>query len=702
MNDFDPQAVLEATAEVLREQRAELDQAIAEKQAHLDRLETELGQLVEVNGKRANTLKTALEVQRTALTELIRTLSGGLASVKAQLSNLPPDPRPALAELKGRLDQIERQPGPAGKDADPGVVADVLVTRYADKLRGEPGQSVQGPRGPEGPSGADADPNTVAEKLFERHGQDLRGEDADPAAVAEILVERHADTLRGKNGVDGEAADPAAVAEVLAERHADQLRGKDADPAAVAEILVERHADSLRGFPGTDGAPGEDGVPGKDADPAAVALALVERHADELRGQPGQDADPEVVAEKLFERYGQELRADPETVAEVLVAKHADTLRGPAGKDADIEEIIKRVPTQKGDRGPAGFGIDAPVFDPGRVYREGSVVQFGFGQLFTATQDTADHPKKSQVWERIGCNGLCFCGIRDEARKYQPGDLYIDKGSCFIVLPDGKPKMFVQRGQNGRDGKDGVKGDRGRDGASIVAAVERDGGIEFLNDDGTKFFTSMPKLFAEHEEQLRERSFSMLDDVEWMTALLKRVSKNLGEEIIVDDKTVPLKSYRGVWLPDKSYGVGETVGYGRALYLCVKATRPRQAMTEEYWTKLAGMGGGGGGGGVGGSAKPPQDQTILQTQIWNPLVPPILQPGLWQDARAQYRAVDTIAQRDNLIDPSEIVKGSMVFVRDQNRVYVYEGHTTAGAAHLVGADDHSGSHSARPHRAAGI
>lgn len=50
----------------------------------------------------------------------------------------------------------------------------------------------------------------------------------------------------------------------------------------------------------------------------------------------------------------------------------------------------------------------------------------------------------------------------------------------------------------------------------------------------------------------------------------------------------------------------------------------------------------------------------------------------WRDDRTQYRAVDTLAERDALLDPEQLVKGALVFVRDQNRQYVYEGTPPQG------------------------
>ena len=349
----------------------------------------------------------------------------------------------------------------------------------------------------------------------------------------------------------------------------------------------------MKGDTGPAGPKGDKGDKGEKGDPGERGLAgpkgdtgLAGHKGD--KGDKGEKGDPGLKGEK-----------------------GADGKDGLDGKDADEDAVVKRavdlIPAPKdgepgaegppGPAGPAGVGLDAPLYVPGKVYRQGAIVQHAFGQLFVAAEDTADHPKKSERWKRIGYHGLHFTGIKDQKRAYQPGDLFIDGGSCFITLPDGKPKMFVQRGRDGKDGAPGIEGKRGRDGASIVAGVERDGeGIEFKLDDGTSFLVTLPQMFEKADAELRHFHFRMLKDPEYLAQMTDLLKRNLGEEIIVDDTTVPITAHRGIWLPDKSYRVGDAVGYGRGLYLCVKGTRPGQPMTEEYWRKLAGSGGGGGGG----------------------------------------------------------------------------------------------------------
>ena len=338
-----------------------------------------------------------------------------------------------------------------------------------------------------------------------------------------------------------------------------------------------------------------------------------------------------------------------------------------------------------GPPGPAGVGLDAPLYVPGKVYREGAIVQHAFGQLFVAAEDTADHPKKSERWKRIGYHGLHFTGIKDQKRAYQPGDLFIDGGSCFITLPDGKPKMFVQRGRDGKDGAPGIEGKRGRDGASIVAGVERDGeGIEFKLDDGTSFLVTLPQMFEKADAELRHFHFRMLKDPEYLAQMTDLLKRNLGEEILVDDTTVPITAHRGVWLPDKSYRVGDAVGYGRGLYLCVKGTRPGQPMTEEYWRKLAGSGGGGGGGGGNAALTTIPPLLAPNNQANHFLYAPggsntqFLAQMEWFDARQIDHIVWDLAERDALIDPKDLTMGSQVRVLSTLSTYMYMGSTPQG------------------------
>jgi len=65
-------------------------------------------------------------------------------------------------------------------------------------------------------------------EVNEKYAETLKGEpgkDADAQRVAEIIVEKYIDDLRGADGANGIDADPEQIAEIIAEKHADTLRG---------------------------------------------------------------------------------------------------------------------------------------------------------------------------------------------------------------------------------------------------------------------------------------------------------------------------------------------------------------------------------------------------------------------------------------------------------------------------------------------
>ncbi|OCK58812.1 hypothetical protein [Bradyrhizobium sp. LMTR 3] len=233
----------------------------------------------------------------------------------------------------------------------PKAVADDLVARYPEKLRGERGSD--GKNGVDGKDGKDGLPGKdgagvaeVVAALMQSHSAALRGKDGvngkdgkdgspgkegpSAAEVAAILMRSYAAELRGKDGSNGKDG-------VNGKDGKDGLPGKDGPSAAeVAAVLTRSYAAELRGKDGSNGKDGvngkngKDGLPGKDGPSAAeVATVLVMSHAAELHGRDGSNGrdgtngndgvngkdgvshDAGEIADLVFNRYREQLRGAP-------------------------------------------------------------------------------------------------------------------------------------------------------------------------------------------------------------------------------------------------------------------------------------------------------------------------------------------------------------------------------------------------------
>ena len=177
-----------------------------------------------------------------------------------------------------------------------------------------------------------------------------------------------------------------------------------------------------------------------------------------------------------------------------------------------IEQAVAKI---EPPAGKDGLGFDIKTYAKGQVYREGEYITTAWGKIYVAVRDTADVPRKSDAWKRVGHWGLEFIGLKPEdTTTLECGDLYIDGGSLFGVLPDGRVKMIVQRGKEGKQGPAGKDGKDGRHGASFIAAVEIEKGIRLRSDDGTDIDVLLPglykKLYGTVEELARETTNATL------------------------------------------------------------------------------------------------------------------------------------------------------------------------------------------------
>lgn len=116
---------------------------------------------------------------------------------------------------------------------------DTVMNRILD----EHGHLLKGAKGDEGEPGKSPNPAEVAKHILrdKTFADMVKPEPVDPVVVADTLMKRHSDELKGEPGKD---ADPVDVVEVVGElmlKHGEAIRGKpgrDADEKLVAEKLV--------------------------------------------------------------------------------------------------------------------------------------------------------------------------------------------------------------------------------------------------------------------------------------------------------------------------------------------------------------------------------------------------------------------------------------------------------------------------------
>ena len=120
----------------------------------------------------------------------------------------------------------------------------------------------------------------------------------------------------------------------------------------------------------------------------------------------------------------------------------------------------------------------------------------------------------------------------------------------------------------------------------------------------------------------------------------------------------PLIAFRGQWLSKNSYRRGDVVLANSTTWICYKPIGANSGFSFENWAKLAG---GAGGGSVGGGSKAglriPKDQSYFQLLSWNPGTSNIIDPGVWVDGRELQGIVDTVA---DLSDRKKLPQTSLI------------------------------------------
>jgi hypothetical protein len=290
-------------------------------------------------------------------------------------------------------------------------------------------------------------------------------------------------------------------------------------------------------------------------------------------GRDGRDADPVEVA---IEDVTAALKSDGEFVK---ITKGDQGDRG-----------------EPGQAGQAGAGIETKTWTAGAVYRAGDLVMHNFGQIYKAAADTVAEPGEGEDWSRVGTFGFKWTGVKAEGKQYAPGDIYIDSGTSFLVLPTGEAKMLAQRG---KAGKDGVDGRDGRDGHGITLFEITDDAIVVGKDGHTVVYDLGDVI----ERSLRAHS----SDIE----------KEIAASVIAGmyegpADSIPVRFFRGSWQAGNQYAVGDLVVYAGMLYICKEAAdtvAPASSISAlgestKYWKQFSYGGGGSAGPGQRGATGP--------------------------------------------------------------------------------------------------
>jgi hypothetical protein len=386
-----------------------------------------------------------------------------------------------LVALEQRLKNVSLIPGPAGldgtpgKDADPIEVADVLVSKYADALRGEKG--LDGKDGQSGEPGRDADIDAVAKKLSEEHAEVLRGLPG-------------ADGAPGRDGVD---ADPTVVAARL-----------KTDSSFIETVRGEK---GDRGDAGSNGADGKDGLNGENGSDGVGIKSLLqdsddrvtivldndtEVHVDLPRGEKGERGDsgtdglgievkswePGVYREGTFTmaNLGQFFKAVRDTASEpgksddwARVGSFGFAWKGIKKEGVEYQDgdlyidggstflVINgkgRIFAQRGAAGAAGpagkDGADAPRIVAAKFYENELSLVLSDGEIMTAEIDGLKALWRSEFYKNIvdvlaeqhaarmmrGAPLTEFRGYWSPATDYGVGDVVTNNNATWVCVKD--------------------------------------------------------------------------------------------------------------------------------------------------------------------------------------------------------------------------------------------------------------------------
>lgn len=501
--------------------------------------------------------------------------------VKAAVEALPPPER-----------------GEKGEPADPDAVAKALhavlepqIAELASRLVADeiaaglakvppPARGEKGEAGEPGKDGRDADPVLVADKLVTQMRDFLARAVSDEVKT---VVATLPPPERGEKGEPGRDADPAEIAKTVREEVEPQMR--DLIPLAVTDE-VQRAVAELP--PAEKGEPGRDG---KDADQDAIIKAVLDRLPPPEKGEPGKDADPDVIRGMVAEEVGK-------------LPPAKDGAPGRDGRDVDpavIEAtIVAHVAKALGELPKPRDGVDGPAGakgDPGPPGRDGqdadpAAIEAIVVEKVAEAVSVLPPPEKGEPGPRgeVGPRG----------EKGDPGDRgeqglglsalrLIDGDELWIEWNDGSNGYSLGH-IKGDQGPRGEKGDPGRDGVSLAGClIDRKGNLILTLSDGTA--RELGEVVGKDGAPGRDGqdgkdglSFGDFElDPEYDGERTVRLKWTNGAKTQVREWRLPVVLDRGVYRAGASYEKGDAVTFAGCVWIAQRDTADKPGEGATGW-----------------------------------------------------------------------------------------------------------------------
>ena len=212
--------------------------------------------------------------------------------------------------------------------------------------------------------------------------------------------------------------------------------------------------------------------------------------------------------------------------------------------------------------------------------------------------------------------------------------------------PEGKKGKQGPAGKDGVDGQDGADGKDGSQieameikGTSLVLVVkDADGEVKSFDTDLAPFLDAAVEVTKSLND---DHTKAQADEIE---ARVKSLWNHLNEHL-TDQQAVPVRFYRGLWLPSTAYQVGDMVTYASGQYLCRQPNTGVMPFGQlasdinsgDYWVQFSS----GSGGGTGEAGEIPTRITTDMVQT-NPSV-------TFRDSKGRFKTkVDVTGLTDQL------------------------------------------------------